>query len=110
MWYINYKTNEGVTTMRKELLKGLSEEQIKKVEACKSSEEILNLAKAEGVELNDEQLAAVSGGCSSTRKCPMCGSTNIKRKTDAAIKTTKDDAKTVKVYVCKDCKHTWYIG
>ena len=46
--------------MRKELLKGLTEEQIKKVEACKSSEEILNLAKAEGVELNEEQLAAVS--------------------------------------------------
>ena len=48
--------------MRKELLKGLSEEQIKKVEACKSPEEILSLAKAEGVELNEEQLAAVSGG------------------------------------------------
>ena len=51
-----------VITMRNELLKGLSEEQIKKVEACKSSEEILNLAKAEGIELTDEQLEAVSGG------------------------------------------------
>ena len=30
-----------VTTMRKELLKGLTEEQIKKVEACKNSDEIL---------------------------------------------------------------------
>ena len=48
--------------MRKELLKGLTEEQIKKVEACKSSEEILALAKAEGVQLSDEQLEAVSGG------------------------------------------------
>ncbi len=97
--------------MRKELLKGLTDEQIKKVEACKNSDEILALAKAEGVQLNEEQLAAVSGGgCSSTRKCPMCGSTNIKRKTDAAIKTTKDDATTVKVYVCKDCKHTWHVG
>ena len=48
--------------MRKELLKGLTEEQIKKVEACKSSEEILALAKEEGVALNDEQLEAVSGG------------------------------------------------
>ena len=51
MWYINYKTNEGVIIMRKELLKGLSEEQIKKVESCKNSEEILNLARAEGIEL-----------------------------------------------------------
>ena len=98
--------------MRKELLQGLSEEQIKKVEACKSSEEILSLAKAEGVELNEEQLAAVSGGgCSSTRKCPMCGSTNIKRKTEGAkIKIAKEDPKDVKVYVCKDCKHTWIVG
>ena len=98
--------------MRKELLKGLTDEQVKKVKACKSSQEILDLAKSEGVELNEEQLAAVSGGgCSSTRKCPMCGSTNIKRKTEnATIKTTKDDAKTVKVYVCKDCKHTWIVG
>ena len=46
MWYIIYKNSKEVTTMRKELLKGLSEEQIKKVEACKNSEELLNLAKA----------------------------------------------------------------
>ena len=48
--------------MRKELLKGLTDEQIKKVEACKNPEEILALAKSEGVELNDEQLKAVTGG------------------------------------------------
>ena len=98
--------------MKKELLKGLTDEQIKKVEACKSPDEILALAKAEGVELNEEQLAAVSGGgCSSTRKCPMCGSTNIKRKTDdTKIKTAKDDAKDGKVCVCKDCKHIWVVG
>ena len=98
--------------MKKELLKGLTEEQIKKVEACKNAEEILALAKAEGVQLSEEQLAAVSGGgCSSTRKCPMCGSTNIKRKTeDNKILTTKEDATVGKVYVCKDCKHIWVIG
>ena len=42
--------------MRNELLKGLTDEQIKKVGACKNSEEILALAKAEGVQLNEEQL------------------------------------------------------
>ena len=47
--------------MRKELLKGLTEEQIKKVEACKSSEEIIELAKAEGIELTDEQLNSCIG-------------------------------------------------
>ena len=61
--------------MRKELLKGLSEEQIKKVEAAKSAEEILALAKEEGIELSDEQLEAVSGGCGKQRKnvCQKCG-------------------------------------
>ena len=52
--------------MRKDLLKGLTQEQIAKVEACKSSKELLELAKAEGIQLTDEQLKAVSGGCGST--------------------------------------------
>ena len=60
--------------MKPELLKGLTEEQIAKVKACKSSEELLKLAKAEGLELNDEQLEAVSGeGCSRYVACPNCG-------------------------------------
>lgn len=49
--------------MREELLKGLTKEQIEKVKACKSADEIIALAKAEGVELTPEQLEAVSGGC-----------------------------------------------
>ena len=48
--------------MRPDLLKGLSQEQIQKLNACKSSQEILELAKKEGVQLTDEQLEAVSGG------------------------------------------------
>ena len=54
--------------MKKELLKGLSEEQIAKVKACKSQEELLKLAKEEGIELTEEQLAAVNGGACSTSK------------------------------------------
>ena len=68
--------------MREELLKGLSEEQIVKAKACKSPEELLKLAKGEGVALTPEQLEAVSGGCGSTwyvgAECPVCGSTNTK--------------------------------
>ena len=106
MWYIIYKNNKGGSTMRKELLKGLSEEQIKKVEACKSSEEILSLAKAEGVELNDEQLAAVSGGCGGGKKCPKCGSTNVERRTkDVQLKSGVNAI----AYDCKDCKHAWVV-
>ena len=62
--------------MREELLKGLTEEQIAKIKACNSSEELLELAKAEGVELSEEQLNAISGGgliCSTENNCPQCG-------------------------------------
>ena len=59
--------------MREELLKGLTEEQIAKLNACKSQEEILKLAKAEGIELSEEQLEAVNGGVCS-------GSTEDKKK------------------------------
>ena len=48
--------------MKKELLKGLNEEQIAKVEACDDVRDLLQLAKDEGVELTPEQLEAVSGG------------------------------------------------
>lgn len=70
--------------MKEELLKGLSEEQIAKIKACQNNEEILALAKQEGFELTDEQLAAVSGGCGSSEAfpaCPQCGSDNITRRT-----------------------------
>ena len=68
--------------MEKELLKGLSEEQIAKAKHCKNSEELLALAKTEGIALSEEQLEAVNGGCydsSSVEKyeidemqCPEC--------------------------------------
>ena len=70
--------------MREDLLKGLTSEQISKVKACNNSEELLALAKAEGIELTDEQLNAISGGgaCSvisdfgdkiNPFDCPFCG-------------------------------------
>ena len=62
--------------MRKELLKGLTDEQIEKASHCHSEAELLALAEEEGVVLTDEQLEAVSGGnCSSRRyTCDRCGS------------------------------------
>ncbi len=113
MWYIIYKTNEEVLTMRKELLKGLSEEQIKKVEECKSSEEILALAKAEGMELTDEQLEAVSGGgcLKKTFKCKKCGAK------DKYIKVIDEDREynkgaggggfVTRTYKCTKCGYEW---
>ena len=106
MWYIIYKNSKEVTTMRKELLKGLSEEQIKKVEACKSPEEILSLAKAEGVELNEEQLAAVSGGgCFDgfkKRKCPDCGSSDLD-----VWGSEKVSGHEYTILECKKCGNKW---
>lgn len=48
--------------MKKELLKGLTEDQIEKVKACDDAGDLLQLAEDEGVELNEEQLRAVQGG------------------------------------------------
>ena len=66
--------------MNKELLKGLTEEQIVKVKECKNQEELFQLAKDEGVELTSEQMEAVSGGgCFSSFKCPNCGSKDYRK-------------------------------
>ena len=40
--------------MREDLLKGLTDEQIAKVKACKNQEEVLKLAKEQGIELTSE--------------------------------------------------------
>lgn len=65
--------------MNKELLKGLTEEQLNKMKACKTKEELLSLAKEEDIELTDEQMEAVSGGCGTPTAvpCPNCGTTDV---------------------------------
>ena len=64
--------------MRDELLKGLIDEQIAKIKACKNNDEILSVAKEEGIELTDEQLEAVSGGgCAVLARCPRCNSDQV---------------------------------
>ena len=40
----------------------LSPELKEKALACKSTDELFELAKSEGIELSDEQIAAISGG------------------------------------------------
>ena len=40
----------------------ISDELKAKVRECKSTDELIKLAKEEGLELSDEQLEAVSGG------------------------------------------------
>lgn len=87
--------------MKEELLKGLSEEQIAKIKACKNQEEMLAFAKQEGIELTDEQLEAVSGGtCTDTpSNCPKCGSNNIRE-----VEGRKDYSKlTHRRFFCDTC-------
>ena len=89
--------------MKEELLKGLTDEQIERVKACKDQAELLALAKAEGIQLTDEQLEAVSGGwCSETTEpCPKCGSTSIKKEhrgNDTHMRT---------IFICKKCGNEW---
>ena len=90
--------------MREDLLKGLTKEQVAKVKACKNSDELLALARAEEIELTDEQLSAVSGGgCFSTIKCPKCGCT--KHYKEEHYVGAGGSAQTF--YVCKECGHKW---
>ena len=42
----------------------LTPEQKEKARACKTSEDILNMAREEGYELSEDELAAISGGTS----------------------------------------------
>ena len=46
----------------KNLAKGMSEETLSKAKGCKTVEELLELAKQEGIELNDTQLEGIAGG------------------------------------------------
>ena len=92
--------------MKEELLKGLANEQINKVKSCKSNDELLSLAKHEGIELSNEQLEAVNGGgCSDTWecKCPKCGSIEFETKHIKASMT--GDCGTG--YKCRKCQHYW---
>lgn len=46
----------------KEIYDSLPEEMKAKITSCKTAEELIELAKNEGIELTDEQLNAISGG------------------------------------------------
>ena len=92
--------------MNKEFFKGLTEEQIKKVKDCKSSAEILAFAKAEGIELNDEQLEAVSGGfCYKEQsQCGWCNSTNF-----IEVGREQQGDGVYYKYECQRCGYFWYV-
>ena len=73
--------------------KDLTPEQQAKARACKTPEELLALAKAEGYELSDEDLEMVSGGWNNTPTCPQCGSKSISYDSFLSM------------HVCQSCGH-----
>lgn len=89
--------------INRELLNGLTEEQIAKAKECKNEKELLELAKNEKIELTDEQLNSVNGGCDpnsnseSNVKCPNCGSKNVKANYSVYSSS----------FICKDCGNEW---
>ena len=95
--------------MKEELLKGLSKEQIVKLKACKNQEEMLSLAKEEGIELSDEQLEAVSGGACSLNKdnvCPKCGCNSCRSCGD---REDFPNGQSKIHYFCWYCHNDYYI-
>ena len=55
-------------------IENLSPELLEKAEACNTAEELFALAKDEGIELSDEDIAAISGGA----RLPRVGKKNRK--------------------------------
>jgi hypothetical protein len=92
--------------MNKELLKGMTEEQIEKASHCKNMTELLSLAKEEGVELSDEQLRQINGGCHSgpqfrSAACPQCGT----MANGEYVETTPGDGHYH--FICPHCGYDW---
>ena len=81
--------------------KDLSPEQMERA-AGKSPEEIIALAKAEGVELSQAQLEDIAGGgwfpdSALEKGCPKCGSKDVHV---SSVGQTM-------VYTCNACGHKW---
>ena len=90
--------------IRDALLKDLTREQISKARACQNGDELLRLAREEGVELSAEQLEAVNGGgCFSSNECPSCGSKDYTK--EIRCEQVGDTI----IYTCKHCGRKWKI-
>jgi len=83
--------------------KGLTAEQVEKMEACKTPEEILALAQEEGYELTDDELQSISGGDWSPKnalpRCSACGS--------YAVTVNPMPCTGCATCICHDCGHQW---
>lgn len=88
-----------------EILKKLTPEQIELAKGCKNNAELLKLAKKQGIELTDEQLASVTGGaCDRLAKdkavCPHCNIVVNGKYFDNSVDTGWE-------YHCRQCGYLW---
>ena len=69
-----------------------------KLKSVKTADELIELAKEEGVELTDEQVERISGGglWNHPSSCPACGKGTIYHYGAS--------------YYCRDCGHEWNEG
>ena len=95
--------------MLEKYIKDLSPELQEKARKCGSVSELLELAKAEKVEVPPEALEAIAGGTEQEAgscgkaKCPSCGSKDIEI-TKVDYCGTYDRYH----YKCNSCGHTWH--
>ncbi len=87
----------------------LTDEQKEQAKGCKTLDELAALAGKEGIELPDEVLDQVGGGCGNSEpkptKCPACGSTHI-RCVDPGSNGILDDWFN-EYYRCDSCGNIW---
>ena len=88
---------------KEELFEGLTEEQIAKIKACKTHDELFRVAQEEGIELTHNQLNSVlGGGCESTQYiCPYCNA----KGNDIIRKESISDGYQ---YHCNKCGNSWW--
>ncbi len=63
----------------------LTAEQKEQIAKCTTLEEIMALAQAEGIELEDQELEQIAGGDWRGHQCPKCGSYDVEMTTTGPI-------------------------
>ena len=58
--------NDLSPELQEQIKEAFSPELLEKAKAAQSMEELLDIVEAEGIELSDEQLELVAGGCGNT--------------------------------------------
>ncbi len=85
----------------------LTDEQRARAAECRTPEELLALAKEEGIDIPDEDLEKIAGGLTWGKSrpfppCERCGSSKVYKEVRVPPETSN--------YVCKDCGHTWLVA